>query len=235
MEQYINSIIQASGTIIAAVLGALIAAGYIGKIVKKDVVPRFFFYKDNDHDAHKIMRKAKGSIYIIASIGDIFLSKHEKHLRSYLARGVKIHYLVQAKQQNEELEKFIGADLETYKGNNTWEATMRKLIQLHNDFKNEFEVKESNLFFTTSYIAIDIDQNANNGEYSIEPVIQATFYQYGLHTGESPATFFTPRSSGTLYGKIKDCILDMWFREENLIVGTEKGTLNEDCERAVIS
>lgn len=85
--EYIPSIIQAVAAIISSVLGAFIAAGYISKIFKTNLSPLFRTYSDNRHDAHKIMRTAKNSIYIVAAVGDQFLEKYEKHIEKYLKKA----------------------------------------------------------------------------------------------------------------------------------------------------
>lgn len=191
--------------IIAAVLGFIFVSRIV-KMIKRKNALRSFVYIGRKHNAHKIMKRAKRSIYIIAPIGDIFLPEHGKRLRAYLRRGVKIFYLLQTNQRNEELEKIS----DIYIRNNTSHATLAKLYQLRADYPDLFEVKESRLLLTASYIGVDIDQDIEKSEFFMDSTIQVTLHPYMLSHEGSPASLFSPILSVEHHKKMAKYILDMW-------------------------
>ena len=209
------SIIEAVGGIISAVLAALIAAGYIGKIVRRDLAPHFYAYSDKSHNAHKLfMKKARKSIYIVVSIGDRFLEKFEKHLRSYMDNGVKIYYLLHTDFRFKELESYLGVNSE--QGSNTVDLdalranTLMKLQKIKEDYYEMIEIRECDLFFSASYIAVDIEKGLSLKKLSKDSMIQVMIYQYHTDAGKSPIMYFSPKSSWPQFKKTAICIKSMW-------------------------
>ena len=212
MMDYISATIEACGGIIAAILGALIAGGYISKIFKSDVLPQFHTYSNKSHNAHKIMRKAEENIYFVISIGDRLLKKHEEQMRMYLKKGVKLNFLIHAEAQYYELEKYINApskfDINFYQ--EIRKETLEKLWQLEQGFPKLVEIREFHSFFSASYIAIDIEEDVATNRWPPHSIIQMMLYQYGVTAEGSPITYFSPKSNYPLFHSTAKCILDMW-------------------------
>lgn len=210
--EYIPSIIQAVAAIISSVLGAFIAAGYISKIFKTNLSPLFRTYSDNRHDAHKIMRTAKNSIYIVAAVGDQFLEKYEKHIEKYLKKGISIRFLMQTEKQFYELEYYINAnnkfDKQYYK--QVREKSLNTLKSLKSKFPNQVEIKEFNSFFSASYIGIDIEQNLATMQFPAHAIIQVMLYQYGVTAKKCPITYFSLNYNQDLFESTANSILEMW-------------------------
>lgn len=59
MAEYIPSLIEAIGGIVASVLAAFIAAGYVSKVFNRNIAPLFLTYSDKKHNVGKILRRAK--------------------------------------------------------------------------------------------------------------------------------------------------------------------------------
>lgn len=147
--QYVNSLIEAIGGIIGAVLGAFIAGGYISKIFKNNIPRIFHTYSENERDVSKIMRKAQKDIYIVASVGDRLLEKYENKIKLYLKKGIHIFFLLHNEEEYLKLEEYLHIE-EPFNINfyqQIRETTLEIIKKLKNEFPGQVEVKEFSSFF----------------------------------------------------------------------------------------
>ena len=212
--EYIVALIGAGGTVLAAILGALIAGGYISKMFNRNVLPLFRTYSDERHDAHKLMRRAKESIYFVVSIGDELLKKYEKQMKSYLKRGIELKFLIHEEAKYFELESFINGSLEIDKDGpmDARNETMEKIRILKKDYPGLIEIVEFPLFFSASYIGVDIDAEKSpaTNEWPSSSLIQVMLYQYRVPAKDSPITYFTPKANRELFESTAESIIAMW-------------------------
>lgn len=216
--EYISSIIEASGAIVASSLSAFIAAGYIGKAFKSNITPQFHTYSDKKHDIHKMLRKAKNNIYIVTSIGDRFLEKYEKRISEYLKKGVQLHFLIQQKTQYYELEHYINAnqDFTNEFYDFIRKSVLEKLKKFQTEFPNQVEIKEFPFFLSASYIGIDIEEDITTNNWLPHSAIQVMLYQYAVATRMCPITYFSFKDNQELFESTANCILEMWNKGEPL-------------------
>ena len=102
----VNSIIQASGTIVAAISGAVITGLFAKGIVKNDVPALIHTYSDKDHDVRKVIKRAKKSIYIVVTIGNHLLEEIEDDLRVCLKKGINVYFLMHNEEKGHELKEY---------------------------------------------------------------------------------------------------------------------------------
>ena len=218
MTEYISSITEAGGGIVGSVASAFIAAGYIGKAFKANIAPQFRTYSDEKHDVHKLMRTAKNNIYIVASIGDQLLEKHEKRISGYLKKGVKVRFLIQKKPQYYELEHYINANQDFTDEHYALvrNSALKKLKRLQMEFPTRVEIREFPFFLSASYIGIDIEENIATNSWLSNAIIQVMLYQYAVPAQKCPITYFSFKDNRELFKSTANCILEMWSNGEKL-------------------
>ena len=206
----ISSLIEAIGTIVAAGVGAFIAGDYISKVFKRDIAPKFQKYADKRHDASSIMNKAEESIYIIVSIGDQLLKKHEDDFKSYLKSGVRLKFIIHKEEKYYELEEFINSDVRTKRGfySQIRRETIDKLRKLKQGHKGLVEIREFDSILTVSYIGVDIEGDGDKWRRSA--MIQLMPYQYKVQTRNNPIIRVTPKENLVHFETAKKCIIDIW-------------------------
>lgn len=206
----ISSIIETVGTIVAAGFGAFIAGGYISKVFKRDIAPKFQKYADEDHDVSTIMNKAIESIYIVVSIGDNLLDKHEDDFKSYLKSGVMLKFIVHDETKYYELENFINGDVDARKDIylDVRKKTLEKLRQLRQEYENLVEIREFDSILTVSYIGVDME--SDGGTWRRSAVIQMVPYQYQVEAQNNPIIRITPKENPDHFSTAKKCITEMW-------------------------
>lgn len=210
--EYISALIEACGVVLGAVLGALIAGGYISKMFKSNLLPLFQTYSDEKHDVNNLMRKATENLYIVVSIGDRLLDKYENQILSYLKRGVKLKFLIHEKTKFFEMENYINASSQL--NENDYIDYRNKALEILRGFKRNYpklvEIREFPLIFSASYIGVDIEENLITNEWPSHSMIQVLLYQYNVKTKDSPITYFSPKANRELFRRTAQCILDMW-------------------------
>lgn len=218
LVEYISSIIEAGGGIVGSVAGAFIAAGYIGKAFKANIAPQFRTYSDEKHDVHKLMRTAKNSIYIVASIGDQLLEKHEKRIWGYLKKSVRLHFLIQKKPQYYELEHYINAnnDFTDEHYDLVRNSALEKLKRLQTEFPTQVEIREFPFFLSASYIGIDIEEDVATNSWLSHAIIQVMLYQYAVPSKMCPITYFSFKDNRELFKSTANCISEMWSKGEKV-------------------
>lgn len=227
MAEYIPSLIEAIGGIIASVLAAFIAAGYVSKAFNRNIAPLFLTYSDRKHDVGKILRKAKKNIYLVASIGDQLFVSQEQQIREHLKKTIKIfgkseklklYVLIQGKSQYYELEKYINANhkLSDEEYAQLRVTTLEKFKKIQEDFPNQVEIREFHSFLSASYIGVDIDDGYPDTKVMPDAIIQVMLYQYGVTAQSCPITYFSFKENEALFRSTSNSICDMWEHGETI-------------------
>lgn len=221
MTEYIPSLIEAFGGIVASVLAAFIAAGYVSKSFNHNIAPLFFTYSDKKHSAGKILRRAKNNIYIVASIGDQLLESQEQKIRQCLKKTIrvcgkteklKLYVLIQGESQYYELENYINANnpLSHNEYAQLRATTLEIFKKIQEDFPNQVEIREFHSFLSASYIGIDIIDQYPDSKVMPDAIIQVMLYQYGIAADSCPITYFSFKENEALFKSTSDSICDMW-------------------------
>lgn len=212
----ISSLVESVGTIVAAGVGAFIAGDYVSKAFKRDISPKFQKYADKDHDVSSIMNKAVESIYIIMSIGDHLLEKHEDDFKSYIKSGVKLNFIVHEAKRYYELEDYINCDVEKRKEfySQIRKNTLEKLRKLRQGHEKLVEIREFDSILTVSYIGVDIE--SDSGKWRRSAMIQLMPYQYRVQTKNNPIIRITPKENIVHFETVKTCITDIWKKGETI-------------------
>ncbi|MBQ9756988.1 MAG: hypothetical protein IJW15_01045 [Clostridia bacterium] len=183
-----SAIIEAIATVLAAIIGV----SYAGRIVKKTTDAHFFNYSDEKHNLHKVMRKAKKSIMIIANCGDAFLTAYYSNLKRYAKNGVQINFLLL------DLKNYIYMDkYTTGKEEADYDAlltSLKLLSELKREFPDRISVKIFHSVLTASYIGIDLEQDLLNNSWAPETIIQVMMYQFNTRPRKSPITYISPKA-----------------------------------------
>lgn len=82
-NEIVSAIIQAAGTVIAAIIGV----GYLEKIIHKEIVPGFFSYSEPNHDLWEILRSATTEVVFCCCIWRSNAAKAQKAYRNSFAEG----------------------------------------------------------------------------------------------------------------------------------------------------
>lgn len=227
MAEYIPSLIEAIGGIVASVLAAFIAAGYVSKAFNRNIAPLFRTYSDKKHDVGKMLRKAKKNIYIVASIADQLLVAQEQQIRANLKKTIKIYgkneklklyVLILGKSQYYELEKYINKNhkLSVEEYTHLRETTLEKFKKIQEDFPEQVEIREFHSFLSASYIGVDIDDEYPDTRVMPDAIIQVMLYQYGVTAQSCPITYFSFKENEALFRSTSDSICDMWAHGESI-------------------
>ncbi len=203
MEEIVSASIQAAATVLAAIIGVT----YAGKIVKKTTEKQFFNYADKNHNLHKVMRKAKKSITVIANCGDKFLKNYCNNLIHYIKKGVQINFLLL------DIKNYTYMDIYTTGKNNAdydaLEKSLQILAKLKRQNPDKVAIKVFNYVLTTSYIGIDLEQNLFDNTWPETTLIQVMPYQFNTCPEECPITYITPREKKQ-FQSVVDSIFEIW-------------------------
>lgn len=237
-NEIVSAIIQAVGTIIAAIIGV----GYLEKIIHKEIVPGFFSYSEPNHDLWEILRSATTEVVFVVAYGDRMLQKHKKHLAALLRKGVMIKFLMldpeNAVRMGAEymyaLQQPILSDkedVETYINIiDGYRSSLKALKELHEGPSGEYlEVRQTKLPLSASYVAVDLpnacyDDSQNAPHH--RPIIQMMVYQFAVVSEHSPITYLTPQKSPEQFTNTGRSIQEMWSLSESVnFKECEKGLL----------
>lgn len=230
--EWVSSLIQALGTVVGAIVGALITSGYIKVIYKRNEPAIIRTYSDEDHNAHELMRKATQSIFIVVSIGDHLIEKHLNQMRIYLRKGVKLRFLIHNEVRYYELENYINADVDLNRENykKIRNDTLEKLQRLKQDFPKQVEIRIFCSYLTASYIGIDIGKDETFNEWNSNSTVQMMVYQYGVKTKNNPITYFSFENNRKMFQSTVESILNMWHESQEFSIGQDKVLLQ--CEES---
>ena len=207
MKEIVSAIIQA----IATIMDAIIGVAFAGKFSKKPTEAHFFNYTDKNHNLHKIMRKAKKSITIIANCGDMFLTTYYDNLIQYIKNGVQINFLLL------DIENYTYMDIYTTGTKNADYDALEKSLQILSELKRQnsekVSIKVFNSVLTASYIGIDLEQNIFDNNWPETALIQVMSYQYNTRPGKSPITYISPHEKEQ-FQIVVDSIFEMWDRSD---------------------
>ncbi len=210
----LQSVVGASGSIIAAIIttvgtiiAAIIATKGAKKIVKESMNSRFRTYGDKSHDVTDILAHSQNDVFFAAVIGDKFIKEYFEYIKKLLSRGIKVRYLLLAKDKlKEELCYIHGEEINMdYR-----EDVIRSLNELKLQYRDLFEWREFDLFMTESYVCVDIMLNPPTQKYISSSVIQTMLYQYKTPTKESPITYISPKTDEKEFLTTVQCIKRMW-------------------------
>lgn len=205
MNEILSALIQAMGTITAAIIATVFA----NRIVKKHSYSYFRSYEDKHHDLTDITRKAKNDIFIVVAIGDILLEKYNNEIEKYLKRGIKIKYLILDNEKVLEFERYLnGRNTEDFRRSRR--EALERLEKLQNDYEDLFEVRTFHSMFTASYIGVDIWQLPGENANCENSVIQTMLYQYRVGAEKSPITYISPKNDYKQYQTTVKSIKEMW-------------------------
>ena len=209
----VSSIIEAGGTIIAAISGAIITGLFARGIVKNDVPALIHTYSDKSHDVRKVIRRAKTSIYIVVTIGNHLLNEIEKDLRASLKKGINVYFLMHNEEKGHELKEYINScevDIKYTKDKINEVYTILRRLKKGRP-SGRIVVKSSSLNFTASYVAIDIENAIYGGKIPPHALIQIMLYQYGVQAADSLLDCLSPRKDQEeVFRNTAKCISDMW-------------------------
>lgn len=221
----LGSFIEALGSIVAAG----ISIGYLDWFIKKRS-GYFFNYADKNHNLHKVMRKAKKSITIVANCGDGLLEKHSNQLLRYMKNGVQVNYVLLDNKNYVLMDQYTrGVKTEDY----TALVTALKLLnKLKKEHPERFTVRVFRSILTASYIGIDLEQELTSHTWNERALIQIMPYHYHTMTRESPITYLYPKDREQ-FTTIADSIFEIFDDSEE--VDIEQYCLDSKCLSRVSS
>lgn len=200
------SIIEASGTIIAAVVAALIAKG----IVKKDIQP--FIQSYSYHNLLELIEKAQYNIVIITAVGDNLMHKFEDDIEARLKEGVQVRYLLLDPEQYEKMEAYMHGSLA--KSENVHTDTVKKLQRLTNEYGSRFQFRTSSIPMSASYIGIDLPFDLGTSSVSPDSMIQVMQYQYMTSAKDCPVTYLSLKRDRKIFNNTVSSMQKMWQEAE---------------------
>lgn len=199
MTEILSGLIQAFGTMIAAVIGVY----YAGRIVKKSVVN----YSDEENDLRIIMRKAKKSIIIIANCADGFLERYCDDLQKYMRNGVQINFLLLDMENYAYMDRYI-----TGKEKADYAALKKSLkyLQKLKEFKaDKLCVRVFHSYLTASYICVDLEKNPQSGMWADDTIIHMMLYQFNTRPCKSPIMYVSPKDKEK-FNLIAESVYAIW-------------------------
>lgn len=234
-----NSVIGAVATIIAAIL----SAGFLGKIIHKEIAPNFFSYSEPRHNLWRILRTAKSEIAIVVAYGDKLLETQKAHLLLLLRKGIQINYLMLAPKAALDMSACFMQPPPP--GGETQASWLSKLLNTRNGIENALNNLEELLLrapekmlgrvtelpLTASYIAVDLPSRFT-GRRQCSGLIQMMVYQYGVRSQDAPITYLTCRNEGTQFESTADSIEDMWFRATPIDINKYREELDEELSKS---
>lgn len=200
-SEIISALIQAAGTITAA----LVAAYFANRIAKGF---KFHTYSDAPQDICAIMRKARSDIFIITAVGDKLLDVTEKTLEKKLRAGVYVRYMMLSADRFYEMENYMhGCNAKSEDIRNKALAILIRLKEKYPDF---LEVRFSSQYMTASCIGIDTCPTLSREKALLTPFIQIMIYQYHISAKDSIILYFHEKTDKKYYEATVKSMRDMW-------------------------
>lgn len=200
------SIIEASGTIIAAVSAALIAKG----IVKKDIQP--FIQSYSYHNLLELIEKAQYNIVIITAVGDNLMHKFEDDIEARLEAGVQVRYLLLNYEQFEKMEVYMHGS--RAKSGDVHTETVEKLQNFARKYGPKFQFRTSSIPMSASYIGIDLPFDLEVSSVSSDSMIQVMQYQYMTSAKNCPVTYLSLKRDRKIFNNTVSSMQKMWQEAE---------------------
>lgn len=197
----VSALIQAVGTIIAA----LIAAYFANRIAKGF---KFHTYSEAPQDICTIMQKARSDIFIIAAVGDKLLEVTEKTLEKKLQDGVRVRYMMLDISKFHEMEKYMHGS--HAKSEDIRTNALAILIRLQEKYPDSLEVRFCSQYMTASYIGIDTCPDPSREKAFLTPFIQVMIYQYHIHAKNSIILYLHETTDKKYYEATVNSMRDMW-------------------------
>lgn len=200
----ICAIIQAMGTILAAIVAAFFAK----TIVKKDIKPILQSYSDKSHDLRKMIEKARHNIVIVVAAGDKLLSKYEDTIKEKLDSRVHVYYLFLERQKFLEMAQYMQG--KAVEDTSDYDRAKHILNRLHAEYEDCVRARVFPYFMAASYIGIDIPFESEQGYVFTESVIQTMLYQYRVMAKDDPITYISLKKNERHYNTTIQSIKNMW-------------------------
>lgn len=200
-SEIVSALIQAAGTIIAA----LVAAYCANRIVKG---LNFHTYSDAPQDVCTIMQKARSDIFIITAVGDKLLNVTEKTLEKKLQDGVHVRYMMLDISRFHEMEKYMHGN--HAKSEDIRNKALAVLARLQKKHPNNLEIRFCHQHMTVSCIGIDTCPNPSREKALFTPLIQVMIYQYHIKAKDSVILYFHEKTDKKYYEATINSMRDMW-------------------------
>lgn len=197
----ISAVIQAVGTIAAALIAALCA----NRIVKGI---KFHSYSDAPDNICSIMKKARSDIFIITAVGDKLLKTTEEVLERRLRSGIHVRYLLLDLNRFHEMETYMHGNAP--KGEDIFYNALEALSRLQEKYPDRMEIRLFSRHMTASYVAIDTCPEPGREPALLSPFIQVMMYQYHVHAKNSVLLYFYEKTDKKRYDATADSMKDMW-------------------------
>ena len=203
--EIVCTLIQAAGTVVAALGTAIIAR----VMIQKDIKPIFQSYSDKSYDLSDILGRARHNIVIMGASGYRILKEYGSVIEKKLNRGVSLYYLFLNEQQLLAMERYRHGGL-TAADRNIYAEVKEILGRWREKFGKQLQVREFSQFMTAAYVGVDIPFGKERLGYSSDSVIQVVVYQYGNSAKDSPLTRLTPKRDKRHFEGTIDPMAKMW-------------------------
>lgn len=197
----LSAVIQATGTIAAAV----IAAWWANRIVKGI---QFHTYSNAPENICSIMKKARSDIFIITAVGNKLLKTTEKVLEQRLQSGIHVRYMLLDLNRFHEMEEYLHGELAKSEG--IFYDALESLSRLQQKYPDRLEIRLFPGYLTASYVGIDTCPDPAREPALLSPFIQVMLYQYRVHAKNSVILYFHEKTDKAYYDATSDSMRDMW-------------------------
>ena len=199
----IAAIIQAGGTILAAVIAALFAKD----IVKKDIAPHFRTYKDSPRSLMNVIREARHDVIVVVVVGDNLLKEYLNVFSELLKRNIYIRFLLLDENGFLKMEEYMHGEWKN--GVQIRNDTVSMLAKLASNYIHSFEVRVFSNILTASYIGVDIQEKILPSS-----IIQEMVYLYKTKASDCPITYISPKNDEIAFESTVKAIGKMWDASE---------------------
>lgn len=197
----ISAVIQAAGTIAAALIAAFCA-----KRIARNF--QFHTYSNAPEKVRTILRKARSDIFIITAVGDKLLEVSEKVIAQRLRQGIRVRYLLLELSQFRKMEQYMHG--ENKKEVRIYFNTLEKLFDLQKKYPSLMEVRFFASHMTASYIGIDTCPSSARDSDLLSPFVQVMMYQYHTRAKDSVLFYFHEKTNKIPYSFTTRSMRDMW-------------------------
>lgn len=197
----ISAVIQAAGTIAAA----LIAALWANRIVKGI---KFHSYSDAPGNIHSVLKKARSDIFIITAVGDNLLKISERTLDRCLRSGIHVRFLLLNLDRFHEVENYLHG--KCAKDERAFSGVLETLSRLQQKYPDGLEIRLFSGYMTASYIGIDTCLDPRRDPALFSPFIQVMLYQYRVRAHDSPIFYYYEKTDKDQYDLTADSMRTMW-------------------------
>lgn len=200
-SEIISAVIQALGTITAALIAALWANRIVNGIKLRS-------YSDAPDNIRSVLKKARSDIFIITAVGDNLLKTVERDLAQRLRSGIHVRFLLLDLNRFHEIEKYLHG--KNPKDEEIFYTVLKTLCRLQQQFPESLEIRIFPGYMTASYIGIDTCPDASRDRALLSPFIQVLLYQYHISVKNSAILYFYEKTDQRYYDSTVESMRDMW-------------------------